>query len=325
MELSQHVRAILSFVEAADAGSFAAASRQLKISPAAVSKNIANLEKVLGVRLMNRTTRRLALTKEGAVFLEQARIALSALENAVDMIVTEKLEQRGHVKISTSAAFGAEFIVPELPELMNQYANLTVEVDFDDRMTDLVNDGYDIAIRGGRIIDSSLISRPICQMNAILVASPDYLNKYGIPHTPAELKKHVLIARKFLSGRLSPWGFKAKDNSLSFIEPTGAKITLSEPASLARLAALGLGIAQVGVHNAMPYLETGKLKIVLFGQHDAGSYEMTIQYPHRALIAPRVQITVEHLLSKLKNNKVLNVPLSSLYHYCVGNSPDDAS
>lgn len=317
MELSQHVRAILSFVEAADAGSFAAASRQLNISSAAVSKNIANLEKVLGVRLMNRTTRKLVLTKEGEVFLAQARIALNALENAVDMIVAEKMEKRGHVKISTSSAFGAAFVVPELPELMNRYSNLTVEVDFDDRVNDMVNDGYDIAIRGGRILDSSLISRSVCQMNLILVASPEYLNNNGIPRTPDDLKQHVLIARKFLGGRLSPWGFKDANNHVNFIDPVGAKITLSEPESLARLASLGGGITQVGVHNAMNYLKAGKLKILMFGQHDTGSYEMVIQYPHRALIAPRVQVTVEYLLDKLKRNTALNVPLDALLPYCV--------
>jgi DNA-binding transcriptional LysR family regulator len=108
MELSQRVRAILTFVQAADAGSFAAAARALGISSAAVSKNVASLEQVLGVRLMNRTTRTLSLTDEGAAFLKQARVALDALDSAVDCIAAQRGETSGHVRISTSAAFGRD-------------------------------------------------------------------------------------------------------------------------------------------------------------------------------------------------------------------------
>jgi len=317
MEISQHVRAILSFVETADSQSFAAASRKLKISSAAVSKNVANLEKVLGVRLMNRTTRTLSLTKEGAAFLEQARIALQALENAVDTIVTEKNENSGHVKISTSVAFGTDYIVPEIPGLLNQYPNLSVEVDFDDRIIDLVDEGYDIALRGGQITDSSLICRTVCRMNTILVASPDYLKRFGAPKSAEELTNHHLIARKFSNGKISPWGFKDSDGGIKYILPQNPKVMLTNPKSLTTIALQGQGIAQVGVHNTLEELEKGQLKIILFDEHDPGSYEMVLQYPHRSLIAPRVQITVEYLLNRLKLQEKLHTPLSSLRKYCL--------
>src|SRR5450830_840396 len=117
MDSSQHVRAIISFVQAADAGSFAAAARALGISSAAVSKNVASLEQALGVRLMNRTTRTLNLTAEGAAFLKQARIALDALDTAVDAVAAQRVEVSGHVRISTSAAFGRDQLMPALPGL----------------------------------------------------------------------------------------------------------------------------------------------------------------------------------------------------------------
>ncbi|CNK94515.1 LysR family transcriptional regulator [Yersinia alsatica] len=315
MELSQRVRAILSFVEAADSGSFTAAARIQGISAAAVSKNIASLEQVLGIRLMNRTTRKLSLTEEGRVFLKQARIAIEALDTAADMVVARKMETSGHVRISTSAAFGREQLLPALPGLRSRYPALPVEVDFDDRVTDLVRDGYDLAIRGGRIVDSSLVSRPVCHLNMILVAAPEYLALHGVPHSPADLDKHHLIARRFLGGRVAPWGFRATDGSLTTVEPDSAVVTISAPEAQAQAACLGLGIAQVGVHHALQHLKSGALKIVLFGQHDPGNYEMVIQYPHRALIAPRVWVTVEYLLSRFKQDETLQFPLDELSRF----------
>lgn len=171
------------------------------------------------------------------------------------------------------------------------------------------------SIRGGRIVDSSLISRPVCQLNMVLVASPDYLAQQGVPQTPEDLKKHHLIARRFLGGRVSPWGFRGEDGSLSTLEPDAAVITLSAPEAQLQAARLGLGIAQVGVHHAVTHLQTGQLKVLLFGQHDPGSYEMVIQYPHRSLIAPRVRVTIEYLLDTLRQDPSLHFPLSRLAEF----------
>jgi DNA-binding transcriptional LysR family regulator len=312
VDLSQRVRAILSFVQAADSGSFAAAARTLGISSAAVSKNVASLELALGVRLMNRTTRTLNLTDEGAVFLKQARIALDALDTAVDAVAAQRVETSGHVRISTSAAFGRDQLMPALPGLLSRYPALSVEVDFDDRVIDLVHDGYDLAIRGGHIADSALIARPICRLNMVLVASPDYLERNGTPRTPQQLDRHTLIARRFLGGRVSPWCFRAADGSITTLDTDHAALTVSAPEALVQAAFFGMGIAQVGVHHAWKYLSSGSLKVLLLGQHDPGSYEMVLQYPHRALIAPRVRATIDYLLAAFANDEALHVPLEAL-------------
>lgn len=317
MELSQRVRAILSFVQAANSGSFAAAGRELGISSAAVSKNVAGLEQALGVRLMNRTTRTLSLTDEGAAFLKQARVAIDALESAGDTLAEKRFETSGHVRISTSAAFGRDQLIPTLPALQARYPGLSVEVDFDDRVVDLVRDGYDLAIRGGHISDSALVSRPICRLNLVLVAAPEYLASAGVPRTPMELIQHRLIVRRFLGGRVSPWNFRIADGSISTLNLESATLTLSAPEALAQAASLGLGITQVGAHHAWPYLKSGKLKAVLLDVHDSGSYEMVIQYPHRALIAPRVRVTIDHLLAAFELDEALHVPLADLQAYSV--------
>lgn len=315
MEISQHVRAILSFVEAANMGSFAAAARKLEISPAAVSKNIAGLEKALDIRLMNRTTRKISLTEEGQSFLDQARVALNALDQAVEMVAEKKSDVSGHVRISTSASFGRDYLLPIIPELLARYAALSIETDFDDRVIDLVNDHYDIAIRGGRIIDSSLISRPVCRLDLVLVASPEYLSKYGNPKSPNDLKRHRLIVRKFLGGKASPWEFRTNDGGLITLDPEPATLTLSAPEALVDAACLGIGIAQVGVHNVIEHLKAGKLHVVLCDEHHSGSYEMVLQYPHRSFIASRVRVTIEYLLEKLTQNPTLNIDLKTLDRY----------
>ncbi|CAB3960425.1 MULTISPECIES: LysR family transcriptional regulator [Burkholderia] len=316
MDVSQRTRAILSFVHAADGGSFAAAGRMLGITSAAVSKNVAGLEQALGVRLMNRTTRTLKLTDEGSVFLREARVALDALDAAVDSIVAQRLGPQGRVRISTSAAFGREHLQPVLPGLLARYPGLSVEADFDDRIVDVVRDGYDIVIRGGNIHDSALVSRPVFRMNTVLVASPAYLARHGIPRAPDELGTHRLIARRFLGGAVATWSFRMRGGSIVAVDPgETALLTFSAPEAVLQAARDGLGIAQVGVHLAWAHLRAGSLKVLLHRHHLPGTYEMAMQYPHRALKASRVQATVDYLLDAFAANESLHVPLKALDAY----------
>lgn len=316
MDSSHRIRAILSFVQAADAGSFAAAARVLGVSSAAVSKNVAGLEAALGVRLMNRTTRSLTLTEEGIAFLAQARVALEALDAAVDTVAAQRVEPSGRVRISTSLAFGREQLMPALPGLMDRYPGVSVEVDFDDRVVDLVRDGYDFALRGGTPKDSALVSRPVCRLHMVLVASPDYLARHGVPRNPKDLHKHRLVARRFLGGKVAAWNFRGRDGHETSLDPSPASVlTLSAPETLVQAACDGLGIAQVGVHLAWEHLVAGRLKVVLHRHHHPGSYEMALQYPHRALMAPRVRAVLDYLTEALAGDPSLHVPLSALKSY----------
>lgn len=318
MDSSQRVRGILSFVHAANAGSFAAAGRKLGVSSAAISKNIASLEKALGVRLMNRTTRTLQLTHEGGAFLQQARLALEALDAAAQSVTAQRRGPSGRVRISTSAAFGRGHLLPVIPGLLSRFPALSVEVDFDDRVVDLVRDGYDLAIRGGNIPDSALISRPICRLNVVIAASPEYLKRQGLPRALEDLRTHRLIARRFLGGRVSPWSFRREDGSIVTFDPAQSAVaTLSAPESVVQAACSGVGIAQVGVHLAWPHLLAGDLKVVLHRYHHPGSYEMVMQYPHRALIAPRVRATLDYLLEAMAADELLHIPLEKLGVYAV--------
>lgn len=303
---------MLSFVQAADRGSFAAAARNLGISAAAVGKNVAGLESALGVRLMNHTTRSLQLTSEGEAFVERARIAIDALDAAIDAVAAQRAEASGRVRISTSTAFGHGYLMPLLPALQARHPALTVEIDFDDRRVDLVQDGYDLALRGGVIEDSSLISRPICDLVTVLVAAPEYLRQYGIPKNPSDLARHRLISVRFLNGQTSRWSFKTTDGGVEEFVPENPALTVSAPEASVEAALLGMGIAQVGVHHAWKSLKAGQLKVILSGQHHAGRRGLVLQYPHRALVAPRVRVTVDFLLDALARNEALHVKPETL-------------
>jgi DNA-binding transcriptional LysR family regulator len=299
VESANRIPSILSFVQAAERGSFAAAARAMGISAAAVSKNVAGLEHALGVRLMNRTTRSLQLTGEGRAFLEHARIAIDALEQAVDSVAAQRAEPMGRVRITTSSGLGNAYLMPLLPELTARYPALSLELDFEDRRVDLIKEGYDLAMRGGTFDDSSLVSRRICGIYTLLVASPDYLARHGVPQTRADLVRHRTIALRFLNGRQDLWAFKGSDGHMVDFAPPTPVLTVSAPEATVDAALRGLGIAQVGVLHARHHLREGRLKMLLADEHASGEREMVLQYPHRALIAPRVRVTVEFLLEKL--------------------------
>ena len=234
MDSANRIPSILSFVQAAERGSFAAAARAMGISAAAVSKNVAGLEQALGVRLMNRTTRSLQLTGEGRAFLLHARVAIDALEQAVDTVAAQRAEPVGRVRITTSSGLGNGYLMPLLPELAARYPALSFELDFEDRRVDLIKEGYDLALRGGSFDDSSLVSRRVAGIYTLLVAAPDYLARHGVPRTRAELARHRSIALRFLNGTLDLWAFKGDDVRIEHVAPPAPVLSVSAPEEIGR-------------------------------------------------------------------------------------------
>jgi DNA-binding transcriptional LysR family regulator len=181
---------------------------------------------------------------------------------------------------------------------------------------DLVGGGYDRAVRGENIRDSALVARPVCRLNLVVVASPSYLAEHGVPRAIEDLTAHRVIARRFLLGAVGTWRFRLADGSPATFDPADAAVlTLSEPEAIVEAARTGIGVAQVAVHLAWKHLKSGELKVLLHQQHDPGSYEMVIQYPHRALLASRVRATVDYLLEAFAQDNSLHVPIESLTDY----------
>jgi DNA-binding transcriptional LysR family regulator len=303
---------LVSFAEAAAVGSFTAAAAKLDLTPAAVSKNVLRLEQQLGVRLFNRSTRQLQLTAEGKAFSSRVGLALRTLDEAVAEISQTRDEAKGRVRISVGVSFGRRYLMPLLPALTARYPQLQIEVSLENRPVDLVAEGFDIGVRGGVLKESSLVARRIAKLPLILVASPTYLRLRGTPTTPAALNSHDLLGVRVAHGNDIPWRFR-KTGARGFTEmAVNARLWVSDPEALIDLALLHAGIAQIGLHHAMSYLRSGRLKAVLTQHHDAGDREIVLHYPHRQYLAPRVRVTVDALLQQLGHNEDLHAARATL-------------
>ncbi|MBF5042934.1 LysR family transcriptional regulator [Aggregicoccus sp. 17bor-14] len=309
----KQLQGMLAFVETATSGSLRAAAERLEVTPAAVSKSLARLESQLGVRLLNRSTRRVALTAEGQRFLGKARAALRALDEAVADVTQAALAPSGRVRVSVGMAFGRRWVLPALPALAQRYPGLSVDVDLDNRPVDLVASGFDIGIRGGLIENSSLVARRICHLPLVLVASPRYLEQAGVPQTVDALAQHRLLAVHFAGAPPTPWRFRkpgARGARLHFTpEP---RLSVSDPEALVDLVLADAGIAQTGLSHALPHLRTGRLRLLLPELHDPGSREMVLHYPHRQFLAPRVRAVVEALLEHFRQAADLHLTVAQV-------------
>lgn len=315
MESSARISGAIAFVQAARHGSFSAAARVLGVTPAAISKSVAALEASLGVRLMNRTTRSLSLTAEGTQFLSQAQSALETLDQAMENLTSSPANPGGLVRMSVPNVIGRRLIMPVLPALLEQHPALNVEMDFDDRIIDFVQEGYDLVARGGYVQDSSMIALSLGPLRLGLVASPGYLEHHGVPRHPRDLAQHKLIARRFLAGRLSSWKFHQTDGEVCLIEPAPSVLTLSDPEALVQAALSDMGIAEVGLYLALPHLQRGELRLLMLDSHDPGPFQLMLQYPHRAFVAPRVRATVDYLIEAMRANEDLKVTRQTLQDY----------
>ena len=294
----KNLQGLLSFLESSSAGSFTRAAAQLGLTPAAVSKNVLKLEAELGVRLFNRSTRRIRLTTEGEAFALQARDALRALDDAVAQVSQGQAEPSGRVRISVGSSFGRRYVLPVLPELLRRHPLLQIEVSLDNRTADLVGEGYDIGIRGGVVRDSSLVARRIAQLPLVLVASPDYLARRGVPVSQADLAGHDLLVTRFGSGAVSNWRFRTSGRGAEVLDwAPPARLQASDPEALVDLAMTGAGVLQVALHHVVGALRAGQLKLLLGHIHDADEREIVLHYPHRQFLSPRVRVVVEALLA----------------------------
>jgi DNA-binding transcriptional LysR family regulator len=303
----KQLQGLLAFVETATSGSLSAAARRLDVTPAAVSKNLLKLEEQLGVRLFNRSTRRLRLTREGETFLDKARGALRLLNEAVAEVSQSAVAPAGRVRISVGMSFGRRWVLPALPSLAAQYPQLQVDVDLDNRPADLVAEGYDIGIRGGLIADSSLIARRVCRLPLVLVASATYLRRAGVPQSVDELARHRCVQVKLTGGQQSPWRFLRPGTRQKIEFTPESQLSVSDPEAVIDLVLADAGIVQAGLHHALPYLRSGRLKLVLPDWHDEGEREVVLHYPHRKYLAPRVRVVVDALLTHFAQTQDLHL------------------
>ena len=320
----KQLQGLLAFVEAATMGSLTAAAERLEVTPAAVSKSLAKLEEQLGVRLLQRSTRRLSLTAEGAGFLVKARDALRALDDAVADVSQAARTPAGRVRISVGISFGRRWVLPMLPSLTARYPELAIELDLENRSIDLVAEGFDIGIRGAVVEDSSLVARRICRLPVVLVASPAYLRQAGVPASVDDLSRHRCAAVRYSGGTTIAWRFRRPGGKRIDHVPDAA-VSVSDHEALIDLALAHAGIVQAGLHDALPFLRSGRLKLVMPELHDSGEREVVVHYAHRQFLAPRVRVVVDALLTHFAQASDLHVLPAEVLQYAAASSPSQSS
>jgi DNA-binding transcriptional LysR family regulator len=252
-----------SFVRSAEALSFSAAARRLSLTPAALSRNIATLERSLGIRLFHRSTRKLALTEAGERFFVSIRDDLQRLQDAVAAASGEAATPAGLLKVSMNLTFGMDFILPILPAFRENYPDIRLDWHFGNRQVDLIAEGVDAAIGAGFELSSSVVARTLAPAHIIAVAAPAYLAGNGAPSLPEDLARFDgILMRSTANGRIRQWTLRTRDGRQALASQPDA-VVFTDPAAIAAAAAAGLGVALLAMPVALPYLERGALVRVL--------------------------------------------------------------
>ena len=290
-----HAGEMAAFVRVVDANGFSAAAPALGLTPSAVSKLVTRLETRLGVRLLQRTTRALSLTQEGEVFYAAARRIVGEIETHENDIAGQSGTPQGLLRVTTSLAFSTHQLAPVVSECRARYPRVQLELLATDRVIDLVEEGIDVAIRIGRLADTSFMARKIGTDKRLICAAPSYLAQHGTPQRPEDLRRHNCLAARD-QVHLSRWPFLV-DGERVEIEISG-RIAANEGETQMQLALQGVGIVRVTRLTVAKAIRDGAL-VPLLG---AFSAEETVAihavYPHRRHLAPKVPAFVNFLIEK---------------------------
>lgn len=287
---------LLAFVKTADLGSFVAAGRALEMSASAVGKSVARLEHELGVRLMQRSTRRIQLTEEGRLFHERCRGILDDLDDAQAMLSHTKEQPRGRLNVSAPVV-GYHFLLPMVPDFLARNPAVELDITFTDRTVDLIAEGVDVAIRSGDLPDSRLVSRPLNTFRLLLCASPNYLTRHGTPMTVRDLDGHTAVRfRHPDTGKLAEWPMLAHTEELAPRMRTVMSCNNME--AVLGATAQGLGIACMPDFLARDLLADGRLcSIVENPLSMQGRFKAL--WPSSRHLSPKVRVFVDHLNTHL--------------------------
>ena len=252
-----------SFIRSGVCGGFSAAARRLGLTPAAVSRNVAMLERNLGVRLFQRSTRSLTLTEDGERFLASVTDRVEAIQLAIADVTTHAGKPAGVLKVSMALGFGLDYVLPLLPAFMRRYPDVVPDCSFENRPVDLIAEGFDAAIGGGMELTPGVVARQLAPLHVVAVASPKYLQGRQPPQHPDDLAALDGIAmRSAHSGRVRVWKMRNREGVEAMLEQK-ARIVANDPEALCRIASMGLGVALIAVPHVLPHFESGALQRVL--------------------------------------------------------------
>ncbi|WP_337842475.1 LysR family transcriptional regulator [Rheinheimera sp.] len=292
-----------SFVRSAEQHSFSAAARLLALTPAAVSRNVAQLEKNLGVQLFQRSTRKLLLTEAGEQFLQAVRGNLAGIQTAIADISQNAGQPAGTLRLSLSPGFGLEHILPLMPEFLARYPAVRLDWQLSNRQVHLVEEGFDAAIGGGIELAPGVIARRLAPVHVIWVAAPELLHERGHPSHPAELSQWPAVQmRSPQSGKLHQYGFKGPAGET--VTPIlNARFIADDPDALTRAALLGMGVAALAMPHAVAHLQSGRLVRVLPDWYaDLGSINLYFSsHPAGASLMPaKTRVFIDYLVAEFE-------------------------
>ncbi len=292
-----------SFVRSAESGGFSAAARRLSLTPAAVSRNVAMLERNLGVRLFQRSTRKLILTEAGERFLHAIRGSLEELQASIASTATHRGEPAGVLRVSMGLTFGVDYIVSLLPDFLKLYPKVHPDWQFESRQVDLIAEGFDAAIGGGIELSPGLVSRVLAPLHIIAVASPDYMKGRTSPTDPADLAAFDgIVMRSSRTGRIRERQMRNASGT-QMPAPIKANLTFDDPEAMCRAALLGLGVTLIAVPHALPHLERGAL-VRLAPQWYADAGPISLYFPSRTLLPAKTRVFIEFVTEAFRRKRL---------------------
>jgi DNA-binding transcriptional LysR family regulator len=287
--------AIEAFVKVADTQSFSEAARRLRLSKSLVSRQIAALEAELGARLFHRTTRSMTLTEAGRGYFERASRILADLEEANRSVTQLQSAPRGRLRVNAPMSFGFLHLAPALSDFLSRYPEVEVDITLNDRFVDLVDEGFDVAVRIGSLEDSSLVARKLAPIRRAVCASPAYLKTRGVPASPDDLKTHDCICNSNVP-LAREWRFITSDGRPWPVEVRG-RLSANNGDTL-RIAALnGLGFVHLPTFIVGSDLQAGILVTVL-DRFVAQDMTLNAVYPHSRHLSPKVRAFVDFLAER---------------------------
>jgi len=286
-----------AFARIVDLGSFARAAEDLQVAPSALSKRVSRLEDRLGVRLLNRTTRRLALTAEGEIYLARARDILALVESAEAEVTASRGAPKGHLRVNTGAAIASRMAEREIPEFLSRFPEISVDLTVSDRIIDPMAENVDVVLRTGELADSALVARKISRIRRIICASPAYLEKYGTPKTPADLLGHNCLTLSS-PARLNVWPFMAGDG-VNRLQVSG-NFSSDNVDILLRMAVKGQGVIRLADFLVGQSVRDGLLVQILADAHLSEPVPVWALMPPGHHRAPRVRAFVDFMAGRLQ-------------------------
>ena len=284
------LKQIESFVAVSTKGSLTAAAHAEGVAPAVIGRRIDALEERLGVKLLVRTTRRITLTHEGSAYLEDCQRLLADLANAEASVSAGGVKASGHLRVTAPAGFGRRHVAPLVPGFIAQHPEVSLSLNLSDRVVDIVNEGFDCAIRVGDLPDSSLVSIRLADNRRLCVAAPSYLQRAGTPATPADLSRHECLTLSSDASQTRGWAFLV-DGELTHLRPSG-RIDCSDGQVLHEWCLGGMGIAWRSTWEVEQDVQAGRLSVLLEA-YAAPPNGIFAVFPQRKHLPLRVRLWID--------------------------------